>query len=136
MLRREYVLVGDTRAIEFTRTVDGMSESCTLRVARLVADVDNAEIHAARRRPLRTRNSTAVERGQADFFNNTGQLEAIPTNDNNTAFPPPPNMFPPPLSSSPSKGGALARALNLASKKLFGAAGYSRSPTVYHDRSA
>lgn len=30
-LRREYVLVGDTRAVEFNRAVDGKYSSCLLR---------------------------------------------------------------------------------------------------------
>ena len=38
----------------------------------------------------------------------------------NTAFPPPPNTLPPPLSSSPSRPGALSKALKLAARTLFG----------------
>ena len=49
----------------------------------------------------------------------------------NNVFPPPPNPLSPPLSSSPSRGSALTRALNMASKKLFGTV----SPGVYRVQS-
>ncbi|TFK69876.1 Pkinase-domain-containing protein [Pluteus cervinus] len=92
LLRREYVLVGDKRAVEFNRAVD--------------------EITAQPRRPLQERTIPATPSGEDDY--------------SNTTFPPPPNPTVPPLSSSPSSvasraaANALNRALNLASKKLFG----------------
>ena len=48
-----------------------------------------------------------------------------------TVFPPPPNLHAPPLSSSPSRGSALTRALNMASKKLFGTVAPSRVQSTY-----
>lgn len=91
------------------------------------------EIHAARRRPLKDRT----------IFNGTPQLEEQPpqtplneypeSGDSPStpiSFPPPPNAQAPPLSSSPSSraaANALTRALNLASKKLFGAPTTGRS---------
>ncbi|TDL27928.1 kinase-like protein [Rickenella mellea] len=110
MLRREYVMVGDTRAIEFNRAVD--------------------EISAERRRPLRTRKSLSsptFEKRQTDIVyppDENASPSPIPTSGTN-AFPPPPHSaMASPLSSSPSRGSALTRALNLASKKLFGAPRY------------
>ncbi|KAJ7030642.1 other/ULK/ULK protein kinase [Mycena alexandri] len=114
ILRREYVLVGDTRAVEFNRAVD--------------------ELSAAPRRPLQDRRlppTPSVEDYPGVDYpvaNNNNQ-------NNNTSFPPPPNtvMSPPPLSSSPSSvasraaSNALNRALSIASKKLFGAAAHRRS---------
>ncbi|KAJ7720914.1 other/ULK/ULK protein kinase [Mycena metata] len=110
ILRREYVLVGDTRAVEFNRAVD--------------------ELSAAPRRPLQDRRlppTPSVE----DYPG----VDPVANNNHNTSFPPPPNtvMSPPPLSSSPSSiasraaSNALNRALSLASKKLFGAAAHRRS---------
>ncbi|KAF9456734.1 other/ULK/ULK protein kinase [Collybia nuda] len=100
ILRREYVLVGDTRAVEFNRAVD--------------------EITIQPRRPLQDRKippTPTVDDYSADY--------PIPPNINIT-FPPPPNANVPPLSSSPSSlasraaSNALNRAISLASKKLFG----------------
>lgn len=59
-----------------------------------------------------------------------------PTSSTPISFPPPPNShLPPPLSSSPSSAGskanALTRALNLASKKLFGSG--ARSSPHYRE---
>ncbi|KAF8064901.1 other/ULK/ULK protein kinase [Lyophyllum atratum] len=107
MLRREYVLVGDTRAVEFNRAVD--------------------EIASEPRRPLQDRKipPTPVTEDYTPEF-------PIPTPTNIT-FPPPPNPAAPPLSSSPSSlasraaSNALNRAISLASKKLFGSSGQSRS---------
>jgi serine/threonine-protein kinase ULK2 len=60
-----------------------------------------------------------------------------PVSPANTTFPPPPNPNAPPLSSSPSSAAsrtnALTRALNLASKKLFGSS--SRRPSYSADSS-
>ncbi|KAF9452103.1 Pkinase-domain-containing protein [Macrolepiota fuliginosa MF-IS2] len=112
VLRREYVLVDDTRAVEFNRAVD--------------------EISAHPRRPLHDRQmppTPSVDEYPPDS-NNSGiganTNISINTNTNNITFPPPPHAAAPPLSSSPSSmasraaSNALHRALNLASKKLFG----------------
>ncbi|KAF8893084.1 other/ULK/ULK protein kinase [Infundibulicybe gibba] len=106
MLRREYVLVDDTRAVEFKKAVD--------------------EITAEPRRPLQDRKippTPVAEDYNGDY--------PVPNNVN-TTFPPPPNPNAP-LSSSPSSmasraaANALNRAINLASKKLFGTSNHSRS---------
>lgn len=114
LLRREYVLVGDTRAVEFNRTID--------------------EITAEPRRPLHDRKippTPITDDYPTDY--------PAPFNTNIT-FPPPPNTTTmpsintnvPPLSSSPSSiasraaSNALNRAISLASKKLFGSPGPSR----------
>ncbi|KAJ7700359.1 Pkinase-domain-containing protein [Mycena rosella] len=112
ILRREYVLVGDTRAVEFNRAVD--------------------ELTSAPRRPLHDRKIPPTPSND-DF---PGAEYPLPINPN-TSFPPPPNPNPvappPPLSSSPSSiasraaSNALNRALSLASKKLFGAATHRRA---------
>ncbi|KAG6840395.1 hypothetical protein C0991_006990 [Blastosporella zonata] len=136
ILRREYVLVGDTRAVEFNRAVD--------------------EINAEPRRPLYDRKIPSTPTTD-DFSPHeypiaapipSARPTAIPklntTNiTTNITFPPPPHpnahahAHPPapPLSSSPSSiasraaSNALNRALSLASKKLFGssAPGHTRS---------
>ncbi|KAH6903283.1 other/ULK/ULK protein kinase [Coprinopsis sp. MPI-PUGE-AT-0042] len=102
-LRREYVLVGDTRAVEFNRAVD--------------------EINSLPRRPLYDRKVPATPSVDDDRVR---QEYPIP---NAVTFPPPPNVNAnamPPLSSSPSShasraaASALNRALSLATKKLFG----------------
>ncbi|KAG5644471.1 hypothetical protein DXG03_008295 [Asterophora parasitica] len=109
MLRREYVLVGDTRAVEFNRAVD--------------------EITSEPRRPLQERKippTPATDDYSPEY--------PIPTPTNIT-FPPPPNPAAPPLSSSPSSlasraaSNALNRAISLASKKLFGSQGHRSSPS-------
>ncbi|KAF7366818.1 Serine/threonine-protein kinase ATG1 [Mycena sanguinolenta] len=105
ILRREYVLVGDTRAVEFNRAVD--------------------ELSAVPRRPLQDRRLPSTPSGD-DY---PGVEYPSPSNPNpNTSFPPPPNPIAPPLSSSPSSiasraaANALNRAISVASKTLFGAA--------------
>ncbi|KZT08148.1 Pkinase-domain-containing protein [Laetiporus sulphureus 93-53] len=117
MLRREYVLVGDRKVVEMNRAVD--------------------EISTARRRPLRDRRmqptpSPLVDSSPRNDYASSGAPSPASAN---TTFPPPPNPnAPPPLSSSPSSIGgrtasnALTRALNLASKKLFGSSGARSSP--------
>ncbi|PFH50830.1 hypothetical protein AMATHDRAFT_60295 [Amanita thiersii Skay4041] len=100
MLRREYVLVGDTRAVEFNRAVD--------------------EITAQPRRPLQDR------RMLPSLSTNSNDTDSHAITAGNITFPPPPNTNVPHLSSSPSSiasraaSNALNRALSLASKKLFG----------------
>ncbi|KAJ7291463.1 other/ULK/ULK protein kinase [Mycena rebaudengoi] len=105
ILRREYVLVGDTRAVEFNRAVD--------------------ELSAAPRRPLHDRKMPPTP--------STEDFPDSPLANNNTSFPPPPNPVAPSLSSSPSSvasratSNALNRALSLAQKKLFGASTQRRA---------
>ncbi|KAF5351469.1 hypothetical protein D9757_012058 [Collybiopsis confluens] len=100
LLRKEYVLVGDTRAVEFNRAVD--------------------ELDSVPRRPLQDR--PVPPSPSIDEYTPSDFTQPTPT------FPPPPNMNPvPPLSSSPSSiasraaSNALNRAISLASKTLFGA---------------
>ncbi|KAH7926929.1 Pkinase-domain-containing protein [Leucogyrophana mollusca] len=103
LLRREYVLVGDIRAVEFNRAVD--------------------ELSTTRRRPLRERRlpPSLIAEEVYPTDDGTGPLNApVPAY---TTFPPPPHpLAPPPLSSSPTRAAsnALSRALSLASRKLFG----------------
>ncbi|KIY53836.1 other/ULK/ULK protein kinase [Fistulina hepatica ATCC 64428] len=95
LLRREYVLVGDTRALEFNRAID--------------------EIDAARRRPLRDKKIVPTDDVHSQEF-----LAEI---DPNTAFPPPPlpRLSSSPSSvASRAASNALNRALSIASKKLWG----------------
>ncbi|TCD65717.1 Serine/threonine-protein kinase [Steccherinum ochraceum] len=107
MLRREYVLVDDRQAVEINRAVD--------------------EIHAARRRPLRDRKGASPSVDE-QIPSPVAEYPAFETPESTRpiSFPPPPNPNAPALSSSPSSVGsrtasnALTRALNLASKKLFG----------------
>ncbi|KII91572.1 hypothetical protein PLICRDRAFT_156776 [Plicaturopsis crispa FD-325 SS-3] len=120
LLRREYVLVGDTRAVEFNRTVD--------------------EISNARRRPLRERK--AAPSPLTDDAVPQEYLGAqSPISTQNATFPPPPNPNAPSLSSSPTSAAsraasnALTRALNLASKKLFGQ-GVGGRPSHYRTPSS
>lgn len=116
LLRREYVLVGDTRAVEFNRTVDGQSTLFSFLGFSHV--LPSSEISISRQRPLKERPAEYPDYSPSD--------SPIPSSSANT-FPPIPNLVnAPPLSSSPSSPGsrgsnALTRALSLASKKLFGA---------------
>ncbi|KAF6745988.1 other/ULK/ULK protein kinase [Ephemerocybe angulata] len=104
MLRREYVLVGDTRAVEFNRAVD--------------------EINSFPRKPLHDRKIPSTPSAEEDTSSEFPTSPVVATN--NITFPPPQNPNPPPLSSSPSSNAsraaasALNRALSLATKKLFG----------------
>ncbi|KAF8573810.1 Pkinase-domain-containing protein [Ramaria rubella] len=124
LLRREYVLVGNTKAVEFDRAVD--------------------EIHA-NRRPLRDRRVPPTPLTGIDVPPPIIDLTNSPrSSPSHNTFPPRPlsqgqythatNYSPPPLSS------ALARALNIASKKLFGSrpggVGYSppAKKAIIHDR--
>ncbi|KAI0062486.1 kinase-like protein [Artomyces pyxidatus] len=123
LLRREYVLVGDTRAVEFNRTVD--------------------EINAARRRPLLDRRvppttPLAVEKERsADYASPDSPHGPSP----NSTFPPPPNPNAIPPAAVPSStatrvaSNALSRALTLASKKLFGASGSPRTSPHFYESS-
>lgn len=119
----EYVLVDDRRAVEINRAVD--------------------EIHAARRKPLRDRKMPASPLTEDPTPSPGADFLETPEPSAPISFPPPPNPnAPPPLSSSPSSAGsraaaanALTRALNLASKKLFGPSSPSnaRSSPYYRE---
>lgn len=128
-LRREYVLVDDTRAVEFHRAVD--------------------ELSSHPRRPLHDRRippTPSMEEYPPDSIANTPNGPGPNTNNQSTntiTFPPPPHAAAPPLSSSPSSmasraaSNALHRALNLASKKLFGTSRHSHShSTSAHSNSS
>ncbi|PPQ99389.1 hypothetical protein CVT24_005372 [Panaeolus cyanescens] len=126
-LRREYVLVDDTRAVEFNRAVD--------------------EITTQPRKPLHERKPSLASNG--NYTTTTTATEYPPPTPINVTsptanitFPPqPPSHMgipaPPPLSSSPSSmasraaANALNRALSIASKKLFG---HSQAPHNGHSR--
>ncbi|KAG6334702.1 hypothetical protein ID866_4381 [Astraeus odoratus] len=105
LIRKEYVLVGDTRALEFNQAVD--------------------ELNSVRRRRQAERGSPlpddAYPPDRTSTSPHSDSPRSAPTHYN-TTFPPPPNPNAPPLSSSPSRAAsnALSRALSLASRKLFG----------------
>ncbi|KAI0342521.1 Pkinase-domain-containing protein [Trametopsis cervina] len=117
LLRREYVLVDEGQAVEFHKAVD--------------------EIHANRKRPLAERRTAASpsERPVLTGFPTYEKTEGpMPI-----SFPPPPNPNAPPLAGSPSSAGSrtgsnpLTRALNLASKKLFGTMPSARTSPNYRE---
>ncbi|KAF5325138.1 hypothetical protein D9619_009962 [Psilocybe cf. subviscida] len=120
-LRREYVLVGDTRAVEFTKAID--------------------EISAQPRRPLHDRRVPSALDYNTEYPLSPLQINHPPSDGtsngvNQITFPPPPlTNGPPPLSSSPSTmasraaTNALNRALSIASKKLFGHSSPRGSPS-------
>ena len=130
LLRREYVLVGDTRAVEFNRTVDGQHFFRFIEGFSHVACVP--ELSTSRQRPLKERPAERPDDSPVE--------SPIPSSSANT-FPPIPNpVNAPPLSSSPSSAGsrgsnALTRALNLASKKLFGVPN-TKTASYYRDSSS
>ncbi|KAI0356963.1 Pkinase-domain-containing protein [Trametes cingulata] len=101
MLRREYVLVGDRRAVEINRAVDEIT---------------------SRRRPLRDRKGPSPLNEDAL---NLGGDDPSAESPSPTTFPPPP-ISTVPLSSSPGSAGsrgsgnALTRALNIATGILRG----------------
>ncbi|KAH9077574.1 kinase-like protein [Lactarius deliciosus] len=101
LLRREYVLVGDTQAVEFNKAVD--------------------EINAARRRPLLDHRVPLTpafaddEKRSPDLPHNLSPVSHL-----SPTFPPPPNPGSVPIPAGRSATNALSRALTLASKKLFG----------------
>ncbi|KAG9310154.1 kinase-like protein [Chiua virens] len=109
IIRKEYVLVGDVRTLEFNRAVEELS---TVR-HRLPH-----EQHHTSDSPL---TDDAPDHVPSSPRSNPPLSVPIPTTYN-TTFPPPPNPLAPPLSSSPSRAAsnALSRALLLASRKLFG----------------
>ncbi|KAI9507093.1 kinase-like protein [Russula earlei] len=101
LLRREYVLVGDTQAVEFNQAVD--------------------EINAARRRPLLDRRVPPTPASAIDPKLSPGGLYTTPESPSGLTFPPPTNQGSVPIPTGRSTTNALSRALSLASKKLFGA---------------
>jgi serine/threonine-protein kinase ULK/ATG1 len=146
-LRREYVLVDNTRAVEFNRAVDGKSD----RVNHIALSLSNAiEISSQPRRPLYDRRviptPTTYDYAAEYPLSPPVNSPTISNNGvtspsiaiNNITFPPPPNSNVPPLSSSPSSTAsraatnALNRALSIASKKLFG---HSHSHSHSHSSS-
>jgi serine/threonine-protein kinase ULK/ATG1 len=130
IIRKEYVLVGDLRALEFNRAVDG-----TLDCNQSFPHTDpslyhHTELNTARRGPLRERRTAGSpladeayppDRASPSSNSVSPPSAPIPTTYN-TTFPPPPHPLAPPLSSSPTRvaSNALSRALSLASRKLFG----------------
>ncbi|KAN0114315.1 Protein kinase-like domain containing protein [Russula decolorans] len=101
LLRREYVLVGDTQAVEFNRAVD--------------------EINAARRRPLLDRRAPPTPASTNDVKRSPDLQQPPPESPSTLTFPPPQNPGSVPIPSGRSATNALSRALTIASKKLFGA---------------
>lgn len=130
----EYVLVDDRNAVEVNRTYDGKQSVASPCVFLTLS----SEIQSARKRPLRDRKTPTAPTSPAD----ESQKAPFPTFDSPSgpapiSFPPPPNPNAPLLSGSPSSLGArtnaLTRALNAASKKLFGASTSPRNSTHYRD---
>ncbi|KAH9956369.1 kinase-like domain-containing protein [Russula dissimulans] len=101
LLRREYVLVGDTQAVEFNQAVD--------------------EINAARRRPLLDRRVPPTPASTNDPKHSPETPHPGPESPSGVTFPPPLNQGTAPIPTGRSATNALSRALSLASKKLFGA---------------
>ncbi|KAK7683630.1 hypothetical protein QCA50_013468 [Cerrena zonata] len=118
LLRREYVLVDDGRAVEVNRAVD--------------------EINATRRKPLRDRRSLSSPLTDGPGPSNVTEFPTLesPVRSSPISFPPVPHSAPP-ISPSPSSAGSrtagnrLTSALNFATKKLFG----DRTSTSYRPSS-
>ncbi|KAF8801247.1 Pkinase-domain-containing protein [Phlegmacium glaucopus] len=134
-LRREYVLVDNTRAVEFNRAVDEISSQPRRPLYdRRVIPTPTTYDYAAEYPLSPTANSPTTSN------NNGAPSPAIAIN--NITFPPPPNSNVPPLSSSPSSmasraaTNALNRALNIASKKLFGHSHSRSHSSSRHSRSS
>jgi serine/threonine-protein kinase ULK/ATG1 len=129
---REYVLVGDGRAVEFNRAVGELSA------------VPRRPLHDRRIPSSATPTPTPGEEYPDAPSPHTNLTANRNGNGNHTSFPPPQHpgaMPPPPLSSSSSSitsraaSNALNRALGLASKKLFDAAGRRSSASRYSHES-
>lgn len=140
-LRHEYVLVGDTRAVEFNQAVDGKHDP---HIHPLFSPTDTGmypEISAARRRPLTDRKIPPSPLSDEAFANRFITPHSRTHSNDPPVFPPPPNTNAPPLSSSPTStasraaSNALSRALSLASKKLFGT-NTAQPPSRYRDYGA
>jgi serine/threonine-protein kinase ULK/ATG1 len=132
-LRREYVLVDDTRAVEFNRAVDGV---CLWICSVTTYLISLLELSSHPRKPLHDRRPPPTPSAE-EYLPDLGI-----GNNNVMTFPPPPHAAAPPLSSSPSSmasraaSNALHRALNLASKKLFGTSRHSHSHSAHSQSSA
>ena len=125
LLRREYVLVGDTQAVEFNRAVDGAHYK--LPMLPILSLILHAEINAARRRPLIDRRVPPTPASANDEKRSPDFLPHLPPAS--PTFPPPPNPGSVPVPMSRTATNALSRALTLASKKLFGSSvSIARSP--------
>ncbi|KAF7319635.1 Other ulk ulk protein kinase [Mycena chlorophos] len=98
-LRREYVLVDDTRAVEFNRAVD--------------------ELSTAPRRPLLERKIPPTPVTE-DYPESPTSFPPPPPNNAYPVIPPPPLSSSPSSIASRAAANALNRALSIASKKLFG----------------
>ena len=129
----QYVLVDDKRAVEINRAVDGAS---FLPTSWPPLTSEFLEI-TARRRPLRDHKPTSpLAEGSPTSPYPVFESPEAPAP---ISFPPPPNPNAPPLSGSPSSVGsrtgsnALTRALNAASKKLFGSSNSLRSSPHYRE---
>lgn len=117
LLRREYVLVGDRRAVEMNRAVDG--KAFRLSAADTVQDGSSAspiEISNARRRPLRDRRMQPPPSPLVDdaMRNEYPGFEGPSPASANTTLPPPLHPNAPPLSSSPSSPGSCSTSNPLA----------------------
>lgn len=120
LLRREYVLVGDTQAVEFNRAVDG-DILLTLRSTPKTQTIIT-EITAARRRPLIDRRAPLTPASAIDSKRSPDALHLpSPESPSGLTFPPPQTQGGVPIPAGRSATNALSRALSLASKKLFGA---------------
>lgn len=137
LLRREYVLVGDGKAVEMTKAVDGkVSRFGATDTAPNGLSASPIEISNARRRPLRDlrMQPTPAPLVEDAMRNNYPGPDSPSPLDANTTFPPPPHPNAPPMSASPSSAGsrsganALTRALSFASKKLLGTSNTRASP--------
>ena len=126
-LRREYVLVGDTRAVEFTKAADGKAPSTS---ALHLSHIYHYCVEIQPRRPLHDRRAPSTfdytnEYPLAPLTDITGEYSEPLSNGVAITFPPPQHAVPPPLSSSPSSmasraaSNALGRALSIAKKNLF-----------------
>jgi serine/threonine-protein kinase ULK/ATG1 len=132
LLRKEYVLVEDTRAVDIHRTVDGNPLICH----EAQHTEYPTEIHAARKRPLQSRRPTSAISPLLEPPSTDGSTDGMAIPPADVTFPPPPHPHAPypVLSSSPGRAAsraasnALSRALSLASRRLFGAGGTRPSP--------
>jgi len=133
LLRREYVLVGDTREIEFNRQVEEINAARRRRRESVTPDVGSA---------IHTRTAIAGNGYSPNSSPRAGTvpLSASPKGLSSFGFPPQPGHTPgsdtESIASShrPSAkraaSSALTKALNMASKKLFGAGGTPRLTTA------
>jgi serine/threonine-protein kinase ULK2 len=154
LLRREYVLVGDTRALEFNKAVDeinaarrrtgplvdrhghGLPHTGMVSTAPTPLELEHAPLEpdyfAATKDTTVPRRSDSPDMMMPASPITSPTLTSPPmsTGAGATRFPPVPNSpgsAPPVLSRSPSN--ALSRALTLASKRLFGV-GHTVVPSV------